>query len=297
MKKYIHQKYIYLIILIAFACQKEGLPIDKRWQFVSGERELSISGISPTTNKDVFLVVHDNKKQGQLRVGLIDFSADSLYKGLDWPTQNLPIDLEALADIPGFEDRYVAMGSWGFCYLIQLDLKSKTIDLINEFRIPDSGPPLNLESVLIFQESNKWYIACAHRGSDKEDSILFWGSISLFDDNISIIVEDSVLINVPWPVNSKRHMSDMDIDDNKILWSSATSDPGDEGPYASAIYKIGSFQIENDVMKFILATPYLKQFVFESNKVEAMTIIKNKMVFATDDENLGAAINMSVDGH
>ena len=297
MKKYIHQKYIYLIILIAFACQKEGLPIDKRWQFVSGKRELSISGISPTTNKDVFLVVHDNKKQGQLRVGLIDFSADSLYKGLDWPTQNLPIDLEALADIPGFEDRYVAMGSWGFCYLIQLDLKSKTIDLINEFRIPNSGPPLNLESVLIFQESNKWYIAWAHRGSDKEDSILFWGSISLFDDNISIIVEDSVLINVPWPVNSKRHMSDMDIDDNKILWSSATSDPGDEGPYASAIYKIGSFQIENVEMKFILATPYLKQFVFESNKVEAMTIIKNKMVFATDDENLGAAINMSVDGH
>ena len=164
MKKYIHQKYIYLIILIAFACQKEGLPIDKRWQFVSGKRELSISGISPTTNKDVFLVVHDNKKQGQLRVGLIDFSADSLYKGLDWPTQNLPIDLEALADIPGFEDQYVAMGSWGFCYLIQLDLKSKTIDLINEFRIPDSGPPLNLESVLIFQESNKWYIAWAHRG-------------------------------------------------------------------------------------------------------------------------------------
>ena len=45
MKKYIHQKYIYLIILIAFACQKEGLPIDKRWQFVSGKRELSIIGI------------------------------------------------------------------------------------------------------------------------------------------------------------------------------------------------------------------------------------------------------------
>ena len=61
-------------------------------------------------------------------------------------------------------------------------------------------------------------------------------------------------------------------------------------------YSMG-FQIENDEMKFVLATPHLKQFVFESNKVEAMTIIKNKMVFATDDENLGAAINISVDGH
>ena len=297
MKKYIYTLIIYLFIFIGFSCQKEMLSIDKRWQYVSGKRDLSISGISPTTNKDKYLVVHDNKKKGQLRVGLIDLSADSLYRGLDWPAENLPIDLEALSNIPGFENEYIAMGSWGFCYWIKVDLKTKTIDLIKEFRIPDSGPPLNLESFLVFVENNNWYVAWAHRGSDEETSILFWGSISLLDKEIKIDVEDSAFVNVPWPVVAKRHMTDMDIDNNKILWASATSDPGDEGPFSSAIYKIGSFKIVNKKMKFILAKSFPKQFVFEKNKVEAITINNNKMVFGTDDENLGAALIISIDGY
>ena len=297
MKRDTYPLIVYIFILILFGCQTDLRPIDERWQFVSGKREIAISGISPTSDTNKYLVVHDNKKKGQLRVGLINLAADSLYEGLKWPGETLPIDLEALSNIPGLQNEYIAMGSWGFCYWIKLDLQSNTLDIIKEFRIPDSGPPLNLESFLIIRKNNNTYATWAHRGSDNEESILFWGSISLFDDNINISVEDSVFINLPWPIKSKRHMSDMDIDDNNAIWTSATSDPGDDGPYQSAIYKIGSFQIKNNEMKFILATPHFKQFVFESNKVEAMTIIKNKMVFATDDENLGAAINISVDGY
>ena len=72
----------------------------------------------------------------------------------------------------------------------------------------------------------------------------------MFDDDITIIVEDSIFINLPWPITSKRHMSDMDIDDNNAIWTSATSDPGDDGPYQSAIYKIGNFEISKE--KYIL---------------------------------------------
>ena len=296
MQKYIHPPIIFLFILIAFSCQKELIPLDKRWKFVSGKRELSISGISPTSSKHKYLVVHDNKKKDQLRAGLIDLSADSLYMGLDWPTEKLPIDLEALSNIPGYENEYIAMGSWGFCYWIKLDLKTRTLDLINEFRIPDSGPPLNLESFQIFTKNNNWYAAWAHRGSENEDSILFWGSISLLDKEISISIDDSVFVNVPWPVIANRHMSDMIIEDNRTLWSSATSDPGDEGPYASAIYKIGTFNTVGDKMKFNPSLSLESKFIFQNNKVEAMTINNNnKMVFATDDENLGSAINITID--
>ena len=49
-------------------------------------------------------------------------------------------------------------------------------------------------------------------------------------------------------------------------------------------------------MKFLIADSFPKQFVFQRNKVEALTIAGNKMVFATDDENLGAAINISING-
>ena len=297
MKRYTYPSIIYLFILILFSCQKELIPIDERWQFISGKRELAVSGISPTTDKDKYLVVHDNKKKGQLRVGLIDINADSLYIGLEWPTKTLPMDLEALSDIPGLENEYIAMGSWGFCYWIKLDLQSQTIDLIKEFRIPGSGPPLNLENLLILGEGDNLYVAWAHRGSDHEESILYWGSISLFDEDIAISVIDSVFINIPWPLTAKRHMSDMDIDNNNILWTSATSDPGDNGPYKSAIYKIGLFEIVKEKINFNISQPFTKQFVFEKNKVEALAVINNKIVFATDDENLGSAINISIDGH
>ena len=297
MKRYTYPSIIYLFILILFSCQKELIPIDERWQFISGKRELAVSGISPTTDKDKYLVVHDNKKKGQLRVGLIDINADSLYIGLEWPTKTLPMDLEALSDIPGLENEYIAMGSWGFCYWIKLDLQSQTIDLIKEFRIPGSGPPLNLENLLILGEGDNLYVAWAHRGSDHEESILYWGSISLFDEDIAISVIDSVFINIPWPLTAKRHMSDMDIDNNNILWTSATSDPGDDGPYKSAIYKIGLFEIVKEKINFNISQSFTKQFVFENNKVEALAVINNKIVFATDDENLGSAINISIDGH
>lgn len=297
MKRYTCLSIIYLFILISFSCQKELRPIDERWQFISGKRELAVSGISPTTDKDKYLVVHDNKKKDQLRVGLIDLGADSLYIGLEWPTETLPIDLEALSAIPGLENEYIAMGSWGFCYWIKLDLQSKTIDLIKEFRIPDSGPPLNFESLLILGESDNLYVAWAHRGSDHEESILYWGSISLFNEDIVISVKDSIFINIPWPLTAKRHMSDMDMDNNNILWTSATSDPGDEGPYKSAIYKIGLFEIVKENINFSILQSFPKQYVFEKNKVEALTFNDNKIVFATDDENLGAAINISVDGY
>ena len=287
-------KIITLFIIIG--CQSNQLPIDERWVFISDKRELSISGIANTTSEDTYLVVHDNKKKGQLRAGLVNLSADSLYSGLGWPVKDLPIDLEALTNISGMKDQYIAMGSWGFCYWLALDLNTNRLNLIKEFRIPGSGPPLNLESLVLWFAGDSWYIAWAHRGSVEEPSILFWGLIDIFSENISIQVIDSVLVEVPWPIMAKRNMSDMVMDNNGNIWTSATSDPGDDGPYESGIYKIGKFQKQNDKMEFFIADSFPKQFIFQRNKVEALTIAGNKMVFATDDENLGAAINISING-
>jgi len=91
-------------------------------------------------------------------------------------------------------------------------------------------------------------------------------------------------------------MSDMDIDNNNILWTSSTADPGDDGPYKSAIYKIGKFEILKEQLYFYISDSFPKQYVFKKNKVEALTINDNKIIFATDDENLGAAINISING-
>ena len=184
------------MLLIIFGCQSNHLPIDERWMHISGKRELSISGIATTTSEDIYLVVHDNKKKNQLRAGLVNLLADSLYNGLSWPVKDLPIDLEALTNISGKKNQYIAMGSWGFCYWLTLDLSTNRLNLIKEFRIPGSGPPLNLESLVLWLAGDSWYIAWSHRGSVKEPSILFWGSIDLFADVITIHKEDLSLIHI-----------------------------------------------------------------------------------------------------
>jgi len=123
--KFPQVKVITLFIIVG--CQSSHLPIDERWIYISGKRELSISGIATTTSEDTYLVVHDNKKKGQLRAGLVTLSADSLYSGLGWPVKDLPIDLEALTNISGMKDQYIAMGSWGFCYWLALDLSTNRL--------------------------------------------------------------------------------------------------------------------------------------------------------------------------
>ena len=58
-----------------------------------------------------------------------------------------------------------------------------------------------------------------------------------------------------------------------------------------------ALEFKNENINFNVAESFPKQFVFANNKVEALTVINNKIVFATDDENLGAAINISIDGY
>ena len=57
------------------------------------------------------------------------------------------------------------------------------------------------------------------------------------------------------------------------------------------------YEVPVNIIFFNVAESFPKQFVFANNKVEALTVINNKIVFATDDENLGAAINISIDGY
>ena len=60
-----------MTLLIIVGCQSNHLPIDERWMYISGKRELSVSGIATTTSEDTYLVVHDNKKKDQLRACLL----------------------------------------------------------------------------------------------------------------------------------------------------------------------------------------------------------------------------------
>ena len=74
-------------------------------------------------------------------------------------------------------------------------------------------------------------------GSVDRISNLFIGDYELSNNSITNI--NSYVIDLPEPESFKRNIADLVFDPGGILWSAATSDPGDDGPFETRIYKIG----------------------------------------------------------
>ena len=94
-------------------------------------------------------------------------------------------------------------------------------------------------------------------------------------------------IDMPIPKTNKRNIADLAINSEGEIWSSATSDPGDDGPFSTAIYEIGTI---NNVGKFNLIHPNLQKplMIFSDQKVEAITFKKRDLILMTDNENFGS---------
>ena len=79
----------------------------------------------------------------------------------------------------------------------------------------------------------------------------------------------------------------MAIDKNGGVWTAATSDPGNNGPFQSAIYQIGQM---SNVGTYSFNHPSLIKplLILENQKVEAMTFNKEGLYLMTDNENNGS---------
>ena len=73
------------------------------------------------------------------------------------------------------------------------------------------------------------------------------------------------------------------------MWVSAASDPGDDGFFKSALYKIGSFTKKS---KWIPSKKITSAATYESEdiKIEALVFTPSGLIMATDDESKGAKI-------
>ena len=116
-------KLIFILIFSSLYAQ------NLNWQKIHDEREYSISGVSKF--KDGFIVVHDNKKRDQARISYIDEELKII--NLIWPEKKLPIDLEAVIQIPGIINRYILMESDGKCFEVAIDPIDFRIELIHTF--------------------------------------------------------------------------------------------------------------------------------------------------------------------
>jgi len=258
-------------------------PQKYNWETIHDKREYSVSGISKF--KDGFLVVHDNKRKDQSRISYIN--QELKIKNLIWPKIKLPNDLEASIQVPGVKNRYILMESGGKCFEISIDPKDFRVEVIHTFTLPLIKPKMNLEGLTIFPSGQGLLFIYGDRGSDSRLSTLF---TSFFNKKNKTFYDiNQFTFDLPEPKKHKRNISDLALDEDGNLWTVATSDPGNYGPFISALYQLGKISPAGlfkpnhpDLIRPIA--------IIKEQKVDALMFNKDYLILMTDNENLGSKI-------
>ncbi|MDZ8055126.1 MAG: hypothetical protein RMX68_026545 [Aulosira sp. ZfuVER01] len=288
---------INLVVLgaLLFLCQRVWA---QDWRPVRGGIPFGISGmalIEQQTNSLDFLIVHDNKKANQGRVAIISIKGKNQpeYLALTWTSKaELPNDLEALTSIPRTQNTaFIALSSSGKAYYIKLEPDKKTISVVKDFNLPTFPQGSNFEAFSLQDIDGKLVAVWAHRGEAEQPATLYWGLLDLTKYQIMLI--GSTTLTVPFPFGKVRHISDIKIDQAGVVFISAASDPGDDGPFQSAIYIAGSLGYGGNKILFKQNPQLVPIYRTNYHKIEALELIpgaEGGVIVGTDDENFGSAV-------
>ncbi|MBM0742179.1 hypothetical protein JOY44_11200 [Phormidium sp. CLA17] len=267
----------------------------QQWLPIRGGSENGISGIallehSPRSTS--FLVVHDNKKDNEKRVGIVLLEDTKLpqYQPLTWQADSLPVDLEALVMVPRMTNSFIALTSDGTAYHLSLDSSHRAAIVHKTFSLPKAAPKSNFESFALQTVNNTLVAVWAHRGGDETPAILYWSLFNL--KNYAFSEVRSLPVTVPYPAQDVRHASDVKVDPSGTVFITATSDPGNDGPFESAFYIAGQVSIVDGKPIFIKNSAPVRLNHFLGHKIEAFELVPGKdggVVFGTDDENMGSS--------
>jgi len=242
------------------------------------------------------LVVHDNKKAEQMHATLLSITgSDSpLYTPLKW-TNDVALDIEAVAAVPGVSTQFIAFTAAGRAYHIKIDAKAANIDVIKSFDVPMIPKDADFEAFDLQKINGSLTAVWAERGTPTKPATIFWSKFDI--DGYKFSDVGSATFRVPFPINDVRHISDMKVDTTGAVFVTSASDPGNDGPFSSAFYFAGVLGTDDrKQIKFTQSSFITPIFRFAYQKVEAFDFVpglSGGLVFGTDNENLGASILLS----
>jgi hypothetical protein len=270
------------------------------WIPVRGGIEYGISGIAlieQNSEKSNFLIVHDNKKSNQRRLAIISLQGKKQpeYLPLNLPANiKLPNDLEALTTIPETNNtEFIALSSNGKAYHVKLVFKNKKASIIKEFNLLEVDKNSNFESLGLQKIDNQLIAIWAHRGEGEEPAKIYWGKLDLNKYQINNV--ETANLKVPFPDGNVRHISDIKVDNAGIVYITAASDNGDDGPFQSAVYVAGYLGFNGNKIEWRQNQQLFPIYRDNYHKIEALEIIPGAsggIIVGTDDENMGASVYM-----
>lgn len=298
------KKNFVILVLICIIISAVFLSIRKKvtyckWSLLKAGRTFGISGMVLIEQKDnyiSFLVVHDNKKDFEPRLGIVTIKDTGAYSYTDliWPADfDFPIDLEAVTSVPEKgSGSFMAMTSAGKIYHFHLDILTGKVRLLNVFSLPNVDKNANFEALAIKDLNGKLWAFWASRGNDNEPAVLYWAQFNL--KNYRFSEKDSIKVKCSFPYKPNvRHISELKINFEGTLFISSASDGGDDGPFQSAVYVAGRFIAHNGrlVLRKNIFMPRL--YYFLDHKVEGFEFINfntARALFGSDDENFGSSL-------
>ncbi len=289
--------------LAVVACRARSQTLPRRngdaWEKIKDGKQAGISGVDRIgTDKAgrTFLIIHDNKKAKQQKLAILRVQKNkkTQYTPIAWPrAAQQPVDLEAVCSVPGKRsNEFLAATSSGDVFHLRLAQDKLSVEVLKQFRYPDRKGK-NFEGLDLYRQGTALVAVWAHRGKGRSSAILFWGLLDLASGRFSNV--GSKKLHVPWPAGENtRSVSDLKIDMNGGVYVSAASDPGDDGPFDSALYSVGRVVTSGGrKLAFRMWRQPKEVKRLPKHKVEAIVLLRDRppvFLVGTDDENRGSSI-------
>lgn len=200
------------------------------------------------------------------------------------------MDLEAIDAVPGRAREYVALASDGTAYRIRRERNA--VRVLHAFALPGISPDGNYEGFALARLAHGKLVAVwADRGGDDHPAKL---TAAEWNPRTSAFGKrDSAPFSAPYPAEDVRHVSDLKISAGGALTVASASDPGDDGPYASALYTAGHLAVgDHGRIRLRMAHTPERLGSFSGHKIEALACLPKSRegILGTDDENAGGSL-------
>ena len=264
-------------LVILMGSMASASAFDNTWSQIATGTTGGVSGLAPAGTG--WVISRDNKLAGQNRIALL--SNDGKVTPLTW-RGTAPQDLESLSAVPAVASQYVTVTSTGSGYVISLD--ATAVNVVRTFTVPRGSA--NIESFALTQAGSAVVALWATRGSTTAPASLFAATFTPATGAFGRVA--TAKVTVPYPTTAVRQISDLTVTSGRIIASSA-SDPGVNGPFASAVYDLGSVSVVGG--RAVLAMhPPVTLGTYPGHKVEGIACGGAGGLLGSDDEKRGGSV-------
>lgn len=259
--------------------------------------------------QEVFLVCHDTRdndaERDLPRLSIVRTPVDPNgivvdELDVDFPGRSVPNDLESIARLPGRNAALLAESNADgddpdpTIYLARWD-RDLNVEIVSAVPWPETPEPLvNVEATAVVTVRGKDYFVYAERAEGRDTTFINMTRLKVYEDGEIRFGRrwTSVPFTPPEPPDG-RPASGMDIDKWGNIYVSSAYDPGDLGPFDSAVYRAATVREGGRIGASLRPVEPPQELARSSGlKVEGVGLVAGSfpIFIGDDDEDYGGLL-------